>query len=224
MHSPGQLQQQQQLPEHLLTGDFKHIFDDNFRSVVESLILRIMEARAAVLERRAALFSEASAAAADQGSEEGGGGGDLFWALSSRIRDFFLLGDGPGGRAAGGPGAEADELGKTVQNLEFAEGRLAAVFRASPPPVESVPGLREALELSQTDGTSTAGGRSIRRRRGPRSGPYLNWHDDDTPMTPQKRWEIVNRVSRYSPKYQGNPDEAPLRSDEFHFLARRMHR
>lgn len=43
-------------------------------------------------------------------------------------------------------------------------------------------------------------------------------------MTPQKRWEIVNKLSKYSPKYYGNPDEAPLQSDEFHFLARLLYR
>ena len=47
---------------------------------------------------------------------------------------------------------------------------------------------------------------------------------EDEPMTPQRRWDIINNKVRGNPRYEGNPDEVPLQSDEFHFFARLMYK
>ncbi len=105
------------------------------------------------------------------------------------------------------PNSEYEEMEKTVANLDTVLERLGAIFpKATAPDAEE---LRTRLsEASRLDRTRRPG-RCV--------------HDDTTELTPQKRLDILNRVSKYSPKFNGNPDEMPLRSDEFHFLARLLY-
>ncbi len=197
--------------EHALRREFKSIFDDAYKPVVEALLLRAKEAWATVQDRRASL-ADGEDPLSDSYGYGDGGQKDVFVALWDWAA-VTLFGDG---MRKSSP--EEEELERTTQNLESAEQRLAQIFGVS---------------LDQDDLARIVGGRTgdvddgdlqQRARRRRLGGQYLSCHDEDTPMTPQKRWEIVNRASRYSPKYRGHPDEAPLRSDEFHWLARKLYR
>jgi len=74
---------------------------------------------------------------------------------------------------------EADELERTAQNLDSAARKLSECF---------------SVDLGPLRPVAPSATRSGRRRTA------AGVHDDDTTMTPQKRWDIVNRASRYSPK------------------------
>ncbi len=105
--------------------------------------------------------------------------------------------------------AEVEEVDKTLQHLDFCIDKLVAVFDLS----VNVEELLAAFS-SQSPGFG----------RSSPVGKKQHGGDDPEPLTPQMRWDIINRTSKYSPKYHGNPDEAPLRSDECHALARLLHR
>lgn len=100
--------------------------------------------------------------------------------------------------------SEAEEHEKTRQNLGFVSQKLTEMF--------SLTVDIERIYSSPMGGAGSAHARSSRL------------HDESSPLTPQMRWDIINRAARYSPRFHGNPDETPLRTDEFHFLARSLYR
>jgi hypothetical protein len=101
---------------------------------------------------------------------------------------------------------EVDELDRTVQHMDFCVDRLVKIFELS----VSVEEVMSASSPSSGFGRSSPVGKRM--------------HDESEPLTPGQRWDIINRTSKYRPKFHGNPDEAPLRSDECHLLARLLHR
>ena len=94
-----------------------------------------------------------------------------------------------------------DEIDRTLRDLEFTQSRLTVLYDLSSDQLESL----SALPTSEVDSASPL-------------RPKV--HDASSPLTPQMKWNIINKSSKYSPKYNGHPDEMPLRSDEFHVLAR----
>lgn len=100
--------------------------------------------------------------------------------------------------------AELDELDKTVMHIDFCTERLLALFEL---PI-NVGEVMASLSMSSGFGRDSQ-----------------KMHDESEPLTPQMRWDIINRATKYSPKIESfrNPDEVPLRSDECHILARLFH-
>ena len=103
---------------------------------------------------------------------------------------------------------ELEELDKTMMHIDFCTERLVALFEL-PINVEEV---MASLSMSSGFGRDSPLGKKF--------------HDVSEPLTPQMRWDIINRATKYSPKIEvfRNPDEMPLRSDECHFLARFLHK
>ncbi len=199
----------QDLVEMALNQEFGNLFDAPFRRLMEALILRAVDARITVMERKLALAEEEAADRDEHPHKD----------PVTAVADFLsVLIFGKEKRA----NPEAEEMEKTAQNLEFSEQKLAGIFGVDLAGNEEVAArLAAAVAAAEGDEDSVV---NKRRRRVLLGGRQLMLHDEDTVMTPQKRWEIVNRASRYSPKYQGNPDEAPLRSDEVHFMARLLYK
>ena len=104
--------------------------------------------------------------------------------------------------------AELDELDKTVMHIAFCTERLLALFEL---PI-NVGEVMASLSMSSGFGRDSPLGKKV--------------HDESEPLTPQMRWDIINRATKYSPKIESfrNPDEVPLRSDECHILARLLHK
>ena len=98
--------------------------------------------------------------------------------------------------------AELEEFEKTISNLDFVQTKLTSLYNLSP----DLDNISSPTEVDS--------GSPLR--------PKL--HDASTPLSPQMKWNIINKSSKYSPKYNGNPDEMPLRSDESHLLARALYR
>ncbi|TRY76366.1 hypothetical protein TCAL_00010, partial [Tigriopus californicus] len=98
-----------------------------------------------------------------------------------------------------GTSREVDEIEKIAQNLEFVSQKLSSVFSVS---------------TDVTDSVNFTGRNSLSQKV----------HDESELMTPERKWDILNRRYRYNPTYHGHPDEKPLQSDEFHTLARLLYR
>lgn len=94
---------------------------------------------------------------------------------------------------------EVDEIEKISQNLDFVSQKLTSVFSVS---------------ADVTDSVNFIGRNSLSQKV----------HDESEAMTPERKWDLLNRRYRYNPTYHGHPDEKPLQSDEFHTLARLLHR
>ena len=103
---------------------------------------------------------------------------------------------------------ELEELDKTVMHIDFCTERLSTFFGLS----INVEEVMSSLATSPGFGRDSPVGKRL--------------HEESEPLTPQMRWDIINRTTKYSPKFQSlrNPDEMPLRSDECHFLARLLHK
>lgn len=104
--------------------------------------------------------------------------------------------------------AELVELDKTVTHIDFCTERLLALFEL---PI-NVNEVMASLSMSSGFGRDSPLGKKV--------------HDESEPLTPQMRWDIINRATKYSPKIKSyrNPDEVPLRTDECHILARLLHK
>ena len=97
-----------------------------------------------------------------------------------------------------------EEYDRTIGHLDFIQTKLTSLYDLSP----------DFASLLTSSGAQAGSSSPLR--------PKL--HDASTPLTPQMKWNIINKSSKYSPKYNGNPDEMPLRSDEFHLFARILYR
>ena len=103
---------------------------------------------------------------------------------------------------------ELEEVDKTVMHIDFCTERLSTFFGLS----INVEEVMSSFSTSPGFGRDSPVGKRL--------------HDESEPLTPQMRWDIINRTTKYSPKFQSlrNPDEMPLRTDECHFLARTLHK
>ncbi len=183
-------------PTEISSPYHHNIFGEDFRFLMGQLVTKAIEAKHAALEKKANLMAES----AEQRPSSRMAQEELNWLLNL-VWSLFT--------SEPVPCSESEECDKTIQNLEFSVDRLTELFR---------------LDLDVVDITSKLAAASASASR---RGCAQLFDDVKTPMTPQRRWELLNRTVRYSPglsSYWGNPDETPLRSDEFHSLARLLHK
>ena len=93
---------------------------------------------------------------------------------------LWALLDPPGAPAS----SEEDECERTAANLDFAAARLAAVFVTG----VDVDALKAAASRDSADG-----GRHNRTTTGVNA--FVT--EDEEPMTPERRWDIINRNARW---------------------------